>query len=226
MRFSIPGKYKPFLLPVLTFVVILVLSLTLGRFLVDKVFETRQKNAELQDKNKLLEGKADLLSTLDAEGLKKQVNIASSAIPSDNPSVLALSQIRTLAQENGLLISSFQIGESQEPKKTGRVVAATANVEGSIFSIISFLRTIENSTPLLKITDLKLTLSGGSVLAKATVVSSWNPLPSELGKVDSPISGISGTEQELLGKLSGLRLPQISQSPVGQPAGKPDPFAF
>lgn len=226
MRFSIPGKYKPFLLSILTFVVILVLSLTLGRFLVDKVFETRQKNAELQDKNKLLEGKGTVLASLDSEGLKKQVNIASSASPGENPSVFVLSQIRTIAAENGLLVSSFQIGESQEPQKTGRVVAATANVEGSIFSIISFLRTIEGSTPLMKITDMKLTLSGGSVLAKVTVVSSWNPLPQELGKVDFPISGISGTEQELLGKLSGLRLPQISQSPVGQPAGKPDPFAF
>lgn len=226
MRFSIPGKYKPFLLPVLTFTVIIVLSLTLGRFLVDKVFETRAKNAELQDKNNLLEGKAELLTSLDSEGLKRQVSIASSASPGENPSVLLLSQIRTIAQENGLLVSNFQIGESQEPKKTGRVVAATANVEGSIFSVISFLRTLENATPLMKITDLKLTLSGGSVLAKVTAVSSWNPLPSELGKVDSPISGISGTEQELLGKLSGLRLPQISQGPVGQPAGKPDPFAF
>lgn len=224
--FSFPQKYKPFLLPVLTLVIIVILSLTLGKFLLGKVFETRTQISELQEKNKSLEAKEQLLSRSGSEGLKQQVSAAVAAIPSENSSLFLLSTIRALTNESGLQISDFGIREDQDVKQGSRLVQARLDLQGSIFSALSFLGAIQNSAPLVKVTSLNFTLSGVNILAKVTVVSSWSPLPSELSRVDSPIEGLSNPEQELLGKLSQLRMPRITEVLTSQPAGKPDPFAF
>lgn len=224
---ALPRKYKPFVLPVFTFIVVIVLSFTLGKFLLERIFEARSQITNLENQNNLLAEKQQLLSSFSDEEVKRQVSTASSAVPAQSPSIPLLSLVRTLANENAVIISDFRVEESQEAKKTARQVQASFSAQGSIFSIISFLRSVGDSVPLTKVSGIKFTVSGINVDAKLTVVSSWAPLPQELGKAESLIEGISSAERELLGKLSGLKKPQIFASPDGsQPAGKPDPFSF
>lgn len=214
-------------MPVLVFIVVAVLSSTLGKFLLGKIFETRSRITNLESQNRLLGAKQQLLSSFSDAEVKKQAGIASLAVPSESPSIPLLSLARTLASENTVVISDFRVEENQEAKKTARQVQASFSAQGSIFSVLSFLRSIGDSVPLTKVSGIRLALSGISVDAKLTVVSSWAPVPQELGKAESAIEGISSAERELLGKLSGLKKPQIFASPGGsQPAGKPDPFSF
>lgn len=227
MLVTLPRKYKPFVLPVLTFAVVVVLSSTLGKFLLEKIFEARSQITSLESQNRLLEAKQQLLSSFSDEEVKRQTGAVSLAVPSESPSIPLLSLVRTLANENAVVISDFRVEESQEAKKTARQVQASFSGQGSIFSIISFLRSVGDSVPLTKVSGIKFTVSGINIDAKLTVVSSWAPVPQELGKVENPIEGISSAEKELLGKLSGLKKPQIFVSSGGsEPAGKPDPFSF
>lgn len=226
MNYLILARYKPFILPLVTFIVVVSLTATVGRFALNKIFETRDQIKELEGKNKLLEAKKVVLSGVNIEEIKKQVKTAVLAVPSENPSIFVLSSIRGQAQEGGLVISNFKVAEKEEAKKTARAVEVSFDLQGSIFSTLSFLKAVENSSPLTKLTNIKFTVSGAQALTKVTATTAWAPLPGELGKTESPLEPVTSAEQELLGKLAGLRQPSLGQVPLSPPAGKADPFAF
>lgn len=229
MRFnqSIPIKYRPFAMPLAVLALITVLTLTLGRFAYQKIVNARENIKDLETKNRTLEEKKNILANLSSTDLKKEVKDSVAAVPGDNPSVFALSTIRILAQENGLAVSDFHVSEAEDQKLVGkRAVQIAFDIQGSFFSTISFLKTLQNSVPLTKVTDIKFSVSGITALAKIVAVSSWGLLPKDLGKTESPVETLTSADQELLGKLGNFRAPfagEVSESP---PAGKADPFAF
>lgn len=229
MRFnqSIPIKYRPFVAPLAVLALITVLTLTLGKFAYQKIVDARENIKDLETKNRTLEEKKNILTNLSSADLKKEVKDSVAAVPGDNPSVFALSTIRTLAQENGLAVSDFHVSEVEDPKLAGkRAVQIAFDIQGSFFSTISFLKTLQNSVPLTKVTDIKFSVSGITALAKIVAVSSWGFLPKDLGKTESPVETLTSADRELLGKLGNLRSSVASEVSLSPPAGKTDPFAF
>lgn len=229
MRFnlSLPIKYRPFVVPLAALVLITVLTLTLGKFGYQKIIETRENIKDLETKNRTLEEKKNILANLNNTDLKKQVKDSVAAVPGDNPSVFALSTIRTLAIENGLTVSNFRVSEAEDPKLAGkRAVQVSFDLQGSFFSTISFLKTLQNSVPLTKTTDIKFSVSGITSLTKIVAVSSWGLLPKDLRKTESQVETLTSADQELLGKLGNLRTLSVSEVSGSPPAGKADPFAF
>lgn len=226
MNYLILARYKSFILPSVTFIVVVVLTLTVGQFALNKIFETRANIKELESKNKLLEAKKVVLSGVNTDDIKKQVKAAVLAVPSENPSIFVLSSMRGQAQEGGLVISNFKVSEGQGAKKVGREVEVSFDLQGSVFSTLSFLKAIENSSPLTKLTNIKFTISSAQATVKVTATTSWGELPKELGKTEDPVEPVTQAEQELLRKLAALRLPALGQVPLSPPAGKADPFAF
>lgn len=222
----IPLKYRPLIFPSLILIIVVFLTLTLGRFTFNQIIEARENIKQLEEKNKALENKKNILSSLNTGELDRDVKTTVLAVPADNPSIFALSAIRGLALENGLSVSTFKVTEREEGKGKGRSVELTFDTSGSIFSTMSFLKIIQSSAPLIKITNVQFTVTGGSSLTRVTAVTFWGSLPTQLGQVDTPVQGLNDSERELLRKLGELKQPEISEVVPSQTGGKENPFAF
>lgn len=221
-----PARYRPLILPLISLSAIILLTFTLGRFIFGRIIEVRKDTEELGTKNRMLESKLTTLSGLEAGKLEQEIKTAVLAVPADNPSIFALSTIRSIAQESGLAISNFRVGEKQEGEGSDRNIEMGFSLQGSGFSVFSFVKTLQNAAPLMRVTGFDVSVSGSEFSANISLLSSWRSLPKELGKTESPLEAISQAEQELLQKLSQLRKSLIGEVSASAPAGKEDPFAF
>lgn len=223
--------YKPVAGPALVLVIVLILSLTLGRFLVGRLFETREKIAEVKKQNEVLNAKLAILESLGTGTLSQELEVAVQAIPSSDSTLFALATIRQLANERNLVINNLRvvatdIGGEKRPGQI-RKVELRFDLQGGIIPTISFLDELRNSAPLMKVTKVRSTISGASSLTNFSILSSWSPLPESIGKVDDPVQTLSSEEQRLLTGMTGLRPPQGVEPVVpAPPQGRENPFAF
>lgn len=223
----LPARYRPLVLPLISLSLVIFLTLTLGRFIFEGVLKVRRDIDELSSKNKILDSKITVLSSLQKAELDAQVKTAILAVPSENPILFALSAVRSLAQESGLILSNFRIGEKQEQQGAGeRDIEMSFSVSGIAPSVFSFIKTIQAAAPLMRITGFGASSISGGFSTNISVSSSWQSLPGELSKTESPLEGISSAEMELLGKLAKLRKPPIGEVSFSSPAGKENPFSF
>lgn len=223
----LPARYRPLVLPLISLSLVVLLTLTLGRFIFDGVVKVRKDIEELGSKNKTLESKLTVLQSLQKDELEGQVKTALLAVPSENPILFALSTVRNLAQESAISMSNFRIGEKQEQQGgSERDIEMSFSLSGIAPSVFSFIKTIQNAAPLMRITGFSASSVPGGFSANISVSSSWQSLPAELGKTESPIEGINSAEAQLLQKLAKLRKPPIGEISVSSPVGKENPFAF
>lgn len=195
--------------------------------MLDRLNQIRAQIGVFELQNALLTSKKGILASLDNTSLKEQATVAVSAVPSRNPSIFALSSIRSLTIENGLSVANFRIAESEIPEnKAGRSIDLSFEIQGDLFGTLSFLRAIQNSAPLMRITSLRFSVSGITALTKITAVTTWSFLPQELDNTEAPIENLTNAERELLQKIGGLRLSSVSELTVSPPAGREDPFNF
>lgn len=224
-------QYRPVLGPALVLLVVLVLSLTLGRFLVGRLFETRQRITEVSGKNEILETKLSTLQGLSAGTLSQELEVAVRAIPSSDSTLFALATIRQLANERNLTINNLRVlaTDPEGKKRPGQIrkVELRFDLQGGLAPTISFLDELRGSSPLAKVIKVRSTVSGASALTNLSVLSSWSPLPEDIGKVFSAVQTLSGEEQRLLSEMTGLRPPQgVEPVTPSAPQGRENPFAF
>lgn len=223
----VPTQYKNFALPVATVLVLFLLTFTLGRGIVGKIFDTRRAIAQLQKEGELLAAKLDTLSSINQEEIARNSQNAVSAIPSESSTLFALASIRGLALSRDLEISSLRVTEFGDLEKGGvKAIELSFETQGGFFQTLGFLNDLGSSAPLVRVSKVKFSVSASSSLTKFAVISAWGPLPKTVGKVTDHLETLTSSEQEILGKLAGLRRLSGVQAEAAPPQGRTNPFGF
>lgn len=211
-------------------VVVVFITVVLLRFVVWPIFtnvkQIQSKMVTETAKEKQLSEKVSLLSGIDPEILKERMDLLDSALPPNKDVVLYLSALDGLSRELGLAFNSIKLMPGMVATNTPEATASAKNtrkindalqsldteikISGSKDSIYTFLRTVEESLPLMQINDVKIT----------RITSEQNSLSLKLGMlwasfdpktVTGVISLFNKQEEEYFQKL--LSYPQYS-SPI------------
>ena len=221
-------QYKPFLFPVVTFLTVVILSSTLGKFLFDQIIKNRSQISELRVKNSILEKKIEILSSSTDDQLSLYLQASVRAIPPENPGLLALSTVRSLAAERGISISNLKLALSGPA--FGSSKTKTVGIDFDIISdtaiAFGFLEAIKSSAPLMRVTEANFNISGTISNVSLKVSAPWETVPDKLGSVDSPIEDLTASDKEVLANLSSLHVPLGNQIISPPASGRSNPFSF
>lgn len=219
---KIPVTYKPFIVPVVGLVLILVLSLTLGQYIWAKIGEEQQKIADLKARNAQLATKANLLAQQDRQLLLSRTQAALNAVPADSPALLALASANNLAGQKGVRLTDFRVTEKKEQKAA--TIELTLNLEGTLASSLAFLTSMKSTAPLVRVSEIRSTLAEGLARTRLTLAAIWSPLPSDLGSPESPVDALTRPEEEIADKFTQLKQPTSEVIEASPPEGRANPF--
>lgn len=228
-RYSSPAvrAFAPFAIPAAVFLVVLVLSLTIGRTTVGSILDATRSIEELKKDASVLAAKKQLLSALDSEQLASDAQVVVLAVPDKEAMLPVLASIRSLAFEQNVQIAEIEAsGSVESDKKDTKGATLTFQLEGQLPAVMSFLKKLQESAPLVRISKMKMAASGENISTDLDVLSFWSELPQTLPPAKaSDFDPISEKEQEVLSQLKSLRQVSVDQLVPAFPEGRKNPFA-
>jgi len=202
---------------------------------LSKKITTRKKEADELSK------KVTILSGLDQEVLKQRVETLDQALPPKKDVVLYLTAIDGLSKElelnfGGISLSPGEVTEAtKSADKNAKKSKADAlglhtldtnvKIDGREESIYSFLKTIENSTPLMQIKDVKVTSQEDGVFSLSLQLGMlW--AAADIGQVKGQIELFDSKEEAYFRQLADYRhIKSIAEiAPIDTGLGKADLF--
>lgn len=245
-------KFKVYLVPILSIVVVVVLVPTVVLPQFSKIRENLSVVNQNSDRLDDLESKADALEELaKAEAaLDKNLAIAESALPIEKDVARLVRGVQGLAVETGLEVSKVEI----KPGKTATVAADTAaapttqastakplataetskselifglSLRGNLASFQNFLKSVESTKRLLILSSFKSTSTSGVDYSYNVVINApFGPLPKiSQDQLAKAIVQLSANNQKLLNDLETDVFKNVTNVPLPTgPRGTQDPF--
>lgn len=178
--------------------------------------ETRDKEA------KALSQKVSLLSQIDQNVLAERTNTIKRALPENKDVISYLTALDGLSKELGLSFGGIVVSpgtiksaEAESKKKTsgkttgrtaGRleVLDTTIKITGEQSAIYDFLRQVEQTLPLMQVSDVNVTTLGqGQYAVTLTLGMLWAPTPPS--DLKGAISLFTEREEDYFQRLAGFR---------------------
>jgi len=104
---DMPESFRQTISACAPLLVVIILFALVGKFGVTKVIEIRSKIVAAENSVATLTQKLNLLQTISST-VASGAPLANSALPSQNPSLAVSSQLKTLAGQDGVLVSSVK----------------------------------------------------------------------------------------------------------------------
>ena len=224
--------------------VILALIVLVSLFwLRPKIMAIMKANKELAANKKILAEltkKVTVLEGLSQPELSERVDLVLKVLPSEKDIPTVMVALKKIALNNGLVVSELNIPEvgeiatvSAQSKVAKEEILPSLAVKliliGSREKIISFLKQVETTAPLMRVSGLVINQKGGGLdEALIDVKTYFLPFPKTLGKVEQAIIPVTSQEEKIFSQLSKIEFFQesesLSSSPL--PAGKADLFSY
>lgn len=197
---------------------------------------------ELEGQIKNLSAKLSFLESLREEELRGQVAELLAAVPEEKSVPTILGTIEGLAQQTvvtiddmsltspGSLATGSAARQSAAEKKIGASgLPFSLNASGTYEAVRDFVGKINAVRRLFDVTSFDVSTSGtGETKLRLSLTAFYQPLPSSIGSVESPVARLSEKDRATLENV--LQFPDVSPS-SGVPLtpiltdGKRDPFA-
>lgn len=206
---------------------------------------TRDLYGNLQDVQKevqALSGKLTFLKSLNEDDLRARLVTILSAVPQEKSVPTIFSTVDGLANESGVSIVDMSLTstgsiatgaasrQSAAEKKIGAsTLAFTMNATGSYDQIRAFVSEINKVRRIFDVTSFDLSIgSTGVTQVRLSLTAFYQPLPTKVGSIQSPVIALTTKEEEVFTKVS--QYPDVSQSFSEALApdfsgGRRDPFA-
>lgn len=226
---------------------LIVVGVTLAVFIAlpnfNEYFLQRNKMAEKKQKLALLTEKAAALASLDRDRLRRQLQVAESALPSEKAVPGLLSGLERIAAESGAAVTAFQISpgiissrENSEEKNPVPVkeiatpaIPFTISLEGNYQSLKGFLLRLKKARRLigldkLSFVNLQTQDNPENLRTNLSLLAYYLPLPEDPPLPEEKLESISPEELDFLAEVESFEV--ISVAPPLLPVGKENPFAF
>lgn len=220
--------YRPVFIYGFLTVAFVMIILFLGSYLISTLSEINVQKTNLSQDVDVLTSRLAVLKDLPSAA-PNGASITLTALPSENNSLVAVSQLRRIATENEITIKNLDLAATLATGTTLPSVLINFDFEGTAVNAISFIASITKIAPLMVIDTVSLqsTADGNGVTAIMGVRTQWADLPTELPAITEPIAALTDEEQLLLSQLSELNQPVFGQgveSSESASVGKADPF--
>jgi Tfp pilus assembly protein PilO len=207
------AKIKPVEKPLLILLMILFV-ITLGFFFFYKRLVFLRKEIKIaQEQNKLYTDRIATLQTVKPDVDSDSAQTALFSLPSQNPSLLIISQVNNLLADFDLNLTHLElsVSGSTNPEESLSQAIISLNVDGTYQNIADFLTKLANITPLVNIQKADLSQTGENTEALFELTGYWSPFPSQLPPLTTAISGLTDEEKETLRSLSAFITPSFTE---------------
>lgn len=221
----IPQKMKVMLLPLGLLLAMVVLATIVFKVGVGRISTQRAELKKAIKNETILSQKQQVLQTLE-NNILSYADTVIVAMPDKNPSLIALSQLKTLAERNGISIGDIKIGSRTKDKSGTFKTTILLEIEGSLVQVLNYLISTESFAPLSVINRVEISSSGELARATISLTVFWVPLPTKLPAISEPVRELSANETNLITELSNLEQPIFTQVLPAEPSVRIDPFVY
>jgi Tfp pilus assembly protein PilO len=226
-------QIKPYLLPIITVVVVVVL---LPLVILPWFSDARNHLTSLdQQRTKLtaVRTKADALDKMDTSTNKQLLNTqVEPAMPSEADPAGVLGTLEQVAAAAGAQAKGVHFGQAATPTASSAsadnsAVSANLSVEGSYASIFSFISQSETVARVVSLSTLHILPASDNkdqLIATFDVLAPYQPLPTDLGPVETPLPDRTDAKNKTLTKVSKLHQAPYAPTPDTSISGRPSPF--
>ncbi len=216
---------KMLILPVFALLIIGGLFIFVVVNSLDRMKIDRDDLVVAREQEQLLQGKLTILQKANVS-VDEQTSVASVAMPSKNPSISVLSQLKSTAQDFGVILLESSI---KSPVKNERIFKTELRVNilaASIDDINEFVKNIQNISPVTSLDKYSVSenFQTGEASSEVVIGVYWADFPVKISDLTEPITGLTPDEEKLVSELSQLRRPEvIVLDPMAPEQGR-DPF--
>ena len=223
MKFN--ADIKTFAKALTPFVIATFLFLVVLKFGFSKISDLNLRTNQTKQNIILLEQKLALLKEVDEATLSKS-NISVTALPSENPALMTLSQLKLLASENGIILTNLKTSAETIDKSGLKKVELNFDVEAPRDLILNFLAQVKEFAPISVIEKVKINEAGGISRASVLVKSFSSELPETLPPITESFNDLTQSEIDKLNELSFLKIPIFASSltPSNSVSSRTNPF--
>lgn len=216
---------KILVVPFILIAVLVLLFIFVAKIGISRVNSQREKLAVAQRNETVLKQKQEVLREVQGEVLSL-ADLSASAVPSKNPALVVISQLKNLASSKSVILSNLQVGSRGGSEKGMSRVEIGFDVEGDFSSVLDFLEETNKFAPVSQIEKIKVSQAGGAIRASTTLISFWAPFPQKLPPLTEATKDLSAEELDLIRSLSELTPPAFLEITPSVPSARTDPFAF
>lgn len=227
---------KDFLLPIISVAVMLVLGLFVLFPKIGEIFSLSAETKTQSEKISSLSQKLADLQTLSEGELFDSANLLLEALPVQKDFYKVLNVIKKSASDNNVLLESFNltagvVSTSSSSPTDNQSIKFSLTFSSSFSDLKGFLKSVDNSLPIIFVDSLKLSSPVSSISAgmqvegKMTLSSFIEPLPKTLPSANKPLAKISSQNIDLIEKLRSYSIsPKEEFSQESVIIGKDNPF--
>jgi hypothetical protein len=210
--------------PALYFIIIsflLILSIRMG---MSKISAQKSAISQLSATYNTLVEKDTVLKASQYDILNAYSRPASLALPSKNPSLVEMVQIKNLASAYLLPLDELKISPSDSGSDKSASVKVSFKVAGDINQVISFIKALAGIAPATVVEKIEFSSSDNLVLASVSVSSYWAKIPGKLPNFSDPIEKLAEDDMAALEIMSQLTPPAFSDLVPSGPSARTNPF--
>jgi len=236
--FNLPPNLRVLVVPVAAVAILIVLSFFVMREAINRINLTRLRLERTRKDAEVLQLKQLFLQEV-TDQAQVQSEAATLALPERNSALLAMAQLRNLAEKNIVSLENVTAGGEEKSKGDVATVVISFDAIGRQERVLEFLSSIQGSAPLARLENVKMTQqTQDSTIVTASLKAYWAPFPEQIPALTEPIQQLTVEEQEILAQLLTLTPPPFfatSQVPTTPspaetqpraPTQRANPFAF
>ncbi len=221
----IPQKIKVMLVPLALLLAMIAMAAVVFKVGVNRISSQRSGLQNATKNETILSQKQQVLQTLESNILS-YADAAIVAMPDKNPSLIALSQLKVLAERNTVILSNIEVGGKIKDKSGTSKTIVSFEIEGTLAGVLDYLISTKSFAPLSIIDRVEIAQAGGVIRASVDLAVYWVPLPTKLPPISEPVRELTASETNLITELSNLEQPLFIQVVPTDPSGRADPFAY
>ena len=224
-RKLIPASVSVIALPLVYVIILVVISYVAINTGMSKISQQKKNLAQGKKTESVLRDKEQTLLEASVV-ITPYVDYSTQALPDRNPSLVVISQIKTLGLKKEVELTDLAISGFSEATKGISSAGMTMEIRGDKDKAVDFIRSTRVIAPIIIIDAIEMDFSGDAVSADLKTQSFWKPLPQELGKISDPIDKLTETEIEILEEIAQLEAPSFYDVSPSGPYTRGNPFSL
>ncbi len=216
-------RYKELLLPSVTLVLVVALTLLVLLPQIYRVVEDFKGLGKLKTKLGLLNEKAILLENLDVAELTIRTREVMLDLPVEEDLGYFVGSVRNTVEKSGVALEGVQLAATAEVQATASAEAASKlvssgrtselyiplkiNIGGSLVALRQLLTDLNVSAPVSEMQSFAFGRSAGDELfgGSVTVHYYYFPAPATIGLAEQPLAVVTASEESTYQQLAQLR---------------------
>lgn len=205
-------------------VVVITLFVIVGKFAVTQVTNLRNQISEAKKTQSVLSNKLNVLRSISQVSVSG-TNTALIALPRSNPSLQVMSQLKSLASSNLVVMEEIKVSMASDGSDSLSYITTSFSIIGPKDAIISFVKSVDTIAPITFVEKMELVEDSGLGAANITTKTYYATLPTTIPTVTQPITDLTSAEKDLLSQISGLSQSSIEIPTSASVSGiNPNPF--